>query len=539
MNVTRIAAKHPDVFIEQSGMRENVQIIRRRELPVEQRPKLKVAAYCRVSTDREEQETSIKIQMETYQQIIEEHPDWELAEIYADPGATGLMASKRPDFLRMIEDAKAGKIDIILAKSISRFARNTEDMLKYTRMLRSIGVGVIFEKEKIDTRSSTSEMLLTIYAAFSQEESHDISEWSKVGIRNDAARGKTRFHKLYGYTSKGKEKWIVVPEEAEVVRRIFESYIKGKTIRDIAEELNAEGIPTVTNGEWKTATVSSILQNEKYMGDYLFQKTYVEDFLTKRAVSNADAKLPQYYISDNHEALISKEVFAETQEILHMRNGLKGSNLYPYYGFLICPDCGTPLVCFVLQLQASARCWVCPGHKDGTKRKDRADCKPFTFHEKLIDEAVRRAILGLKHMNGVGEDELEGIQEKIKENGRIERCYLKTLVKNITFPDYEHLTVNWIDGRKVTVPLTIKRYWFHPYPEIRGAGNGYFEYGGEQIELRRADKVQECIENRNRCVQELEITMPDAEAMIQVPIVKKGVKNADHTTRERKKRQSA
>jgi Site-specific recombinases, DNA invertase Pin homologs len=522
MNVTRIAAKHPDVFIEQSGMRENVQIIRRRELPVEQRPKLKVAAYCRVSTDREEQETSIKIQMETYQQIIEEHPDWELAEIYADPGATGLMASKRPDFLRMIEDAKAGKIDIILAKSISRFARNTEDMLKYTRMLRSIGVGVIFEKEKIDTRSSTSEMLLTIYAAFSQEESHDISEWSKVGIRNDAARGKTRFHKLYGYTSKGKDKWIVVPDEAEIVRRIFNSYIKGASIREIAEELNAEGIPTKEGVNWKSSTLSSIIQNEKYAGDYLFQKTYVDDFLTKRSVNNTDAKLPQYYITDNHEALVSKEVFAEAQEIMHMRNVYKGANLYPYYGFLICPECGTPLVCFVLQMQTSTRCWVCPGHKDGVKRKDRADCKPFTFYEKLIDEAVRRAILGLKNMKGVEKDELEGIQEKIKENGRIERWYLKTLVKNITFPDYEHLTVNWKDGRKVTVPLTIKRYWFHPYPEIGEKGNGYIEYGGEQMVLRRLSKVQDCIAGRNRWVQELEITMPDAEDPIQVPVVRKG-----------------
>ena len=252
------------MVVEQSGMSDNVQIFKRKELPPEEVKKLRVAAYCRVSTDREEQESSLQIQMGTYKDLIDQHPDWELVDIYADPGISGTSVRHRKEFLRMIEDAKAGKIDLILAKSISRFARNTEDMLKYTRMLREIGVGIIFEKEKLDTRSTTSEMLLTIFAAFSQEESHALSEWSKGGVRNAAARGEVKFACVDGYTSKGKEKWIIVPEEAEVIRRIFYGYVKGKAVREIADELNADGLVTRNGNPWRGPTICSMLQNEKY-----------------------------------------------------------------------------------------------------------------------------------------------------------------------------------------------------------------------------------------------------------------------------------
>ena len=524
MNNVRCITATPnrsDLVVEQSAMRENIRVIKQREIPVEQKRKLRVAAYCRVSTDKEEQKSSIDIQMRSYREMIAEHPDWELADIYADPGKTGTSVKKRKEFLRMIEDAKAGKIDIILAKSTSRFARNTEDLLKYTRMLRDINVGVVFEKEKIDTRSTTSEMLLTIFAAFSQEESHDISSWAKVGIRNDAARGKTRFHSLYGYTSKGKEKWIIVPEEAKVVQRVFESYVKGKTIREIAAELNAEGIPSKSGIEWNSTSINQILRNEKYIGDYLFQKHYIDNFLTHKLVSNRDAKLPQYYITDDHDALVSREDYKEAQEILFLRDVLKGSNMYPYYGFLVCPDCGTPLVSFVLPMQMTPRCWVCPGSKDGLKRKDRSDCEPFAFYEVLIDEAVRKAISGLKSMDGVDDSELSSIQKTLAENGRIERYYLKTLVEKITFPDYEHLTIHWKNGKKATLTLKITKYWTHPYPKLEKQEDGFVEFGGQQMPVERMDTVRNSMAMRENHIQNLEITMPDAEAPIQIPIVKK------------------
>ena len=524
MNVRCMTANKskPGVVIEQSGMNERVQILKQREIPKEQQKKLRVAAYCRVSTDREEQESSLEIQMKSYRTIIEEHPDWELADIYAEPGLTGTTVKNRKEFLRMIEDAQAGKIDIILAKSISRFARNTEDMLKYTRMLRSIGVAVIFEKEKINTLSSTSEMLLTIYAAFSQEESHDISEWERLGVRNDAARGKTRFACVYGYTSKGKEKWIIVPEEAENVRFMFDSYAKGKSLNEIAAALNEAGHLTRVKKPWSDTTVGSMLRNEKYIGDYRFQKSYIANYLTHESVSNKDMKIPQYYITDDHEPLVSREVFQEVQEISFMRDGKKGSIQYPYYGYLVCPTCGEPLVSICLPLQTTPKCWICPGKKEGVKRKKRSDCEAFAFHEKVLNEAVGRAILGLDSMDGVSQKELESIQKTVKETGSIERYFLKTLVEKITFPDFEHLTVYWKNGRKKTVPLKIVGYYTHPYPEVGKKENGFVEYGGEQIPIGRLEKVQNAMETRKRHIQNVEITMPDAESPIQIPIVRKG-----------------
>ena len=205
-----------------------------------------------------------------------------------------------------------------------------------------------------------------------------------------------------------------------------------------------------------------------------------------------------------------------------MRDVMKGSNLYPYYGFLICPHCGTPLVSFVLPMQSTPRSWACPGSKEGLKRKDRSDCEPFVFHEKVIDEAVRRAILGLNSMEGVKKSMLDEIQNTLNENGRIERYYLKTLVEKITFPDYEHLTIHWKDGKKKTLTLKIAKYWIHPYPQVGKKEEGFVEYGGQQIPDNYLKKAIESMEMRKKYVLNLEITVPDADAPIQIPTVKKG-----------------
>ena len=537
MNVVQLTAgtSHADVVVEQSAMTENVQILKRKEIPVEDRKKLRVAAYCRVSTDKEEQESSIDIQMKSYRKIIEEHPDWELAGIYADPGKTGTSVKHRKDFLRMIEDAKAGRINIIIAKSISRFARNTADMLKYTRMLRDIGVAVIFEKENIKTLSSTSEMLLTIYAAFSQEESHDISEWERHGVRNDAARGVTRFACVYGYTSKGKEKWIIVPEEAEIVRRIFDSYNKGKSMIEIGNDLNNDGLRTRKGKMWNSTNVRSILQNEKYIGDYRFQKSYVADFLTHKSVSNKDMKIPQYYITDDHEPIVSREAFQDAQIISYMRDDRRGSLQYPYYGFLICPECGTPLVSFSLPMQTSPKCWVCPGHKEGIKQKKRSDCRPFAFYERVLNEAVGRAILGLDTMDGVTKKELETIQRGIRKTGKIEYYHLKTLVEKITFPDYEHITVCWKNGKTTTLALKFSGYYTHPYPEVGRKNGDCFEYGGEELTYARLLKAQKSMETRACHIGNLEIIMPKEDEKIQIPIVNRGAGHGNHKNRKNRK----
>ena len=205
-----------------------------------------------------------------------------------------------------------------------------------------------------------------------------------------------------------------------------------------------------------------------------------------------------------------------------MRDGKKGSIQYPYYGYLVCPTCGEPLVSICLPLQTTPKCWICPGKKEGVKRKKRSDCEAFAFHEKVLNEAVGRAILGLDSMDGVPKKELESIQKAVKETGSIERYFLKALVEKITFPDFEHLTVYWKNGRKKTVPLKIVGYYTHPYPEVGKKENGFVEYGGEQIPIGRLEKVQNAMETRKRHIQNVEITMPDAESPIQIPIVRKG-----------------
>lgn len=524
MNTTCLLAKeyNADVIIEPSELSEKVQIFRREKHPEETGRKLRVAAYCRVSTDKEEQERSLEIQMESFEELIEKNPDWELVEIYADPGKSGTSVKNRKEFLRMIEDARAGKIDYILAKSVSRFARNTLDTLNYTRQLHDMGVGVYFETENLNTGVDNSEILLTMFASFSQELAHDISEWIKNGLRKNAELGRVRYHACYGYTGKGKEKWVVVSEEAEIIRRIFDSYVKGKTIREIADELNDEGLVTRSGSKWLCSTIGNMLRNEKYVGDYLFQKSFIENFLTHKIVNNADMKLPQFYIKDNHEPIVSKEVFEEAREIMHLRKGGKGSLLYPYYGYLVCPHCETPLVSFVLDMQYTPKCWVCPGSNDGIKRMDRSDCVPFALHEKVLNEAVRKAIMGLDEMESVSRTELCSIQSSLRQNGRIERYYLKTLVKKITFHDWEHLVVFWKNGEKTIVPFEIKGYCSHPYPEVMKKTAEYVECGGQKIPIKRFEKAKKSIERREYLIQNIEVFMPDEKAHFQMPAVRKG-----------------
>lgn len=268
----------------------------------------KVAAYCRVSTDKDIQQSSLELQMESYRDIISSHEDWELAEIYADEGKSGTATKSRKEFNRMIIDAQNGKIDYILAKSISRFARNTVDTLEYTRKLRDLGVGVFFEEQGLDTLSVTSEIFLTIHAAFAQEESHSISENMKHGLRNRVAMGIPKWSKTYGYRSEN-GKFIIDLAQASVVRYIFCSAANGMSLTEIVSSLKEQGIKSPSGKkEWFTHTVSMILRNERYIGDVQTQKTVTVDFLTHKRKIN-DGQVPNPYLSDDHEAIIDRETF--------------------------------------------------------------------------------------------------------------------------------------------------------------------------------------------------------------------------------------
>ncbi len=255
----------------------------------EEKPKLRVAAYCRVSTDSDEQATSYETQIEHYTSFIQKNPEWELAGIFADDGISGTNTKKREEFNSMIDECMAGKIDMIITKSISRFARNTLDCLKYIRELKSKNIPVFFEKENINTMDSKGEVLLTIMASLAQQESQSLSQNVKLGLQYRYQQGlvQVNHNRFLGYTKDEDGRLVIVPEEAEIVKRIYREYLEGASLAQIGDGLEADGILTgAGKKQWLATTIKKILSNEKYIGDALLQKTYTVDFLSKKRVKN-------------------------------------------------------------------------------------------------------------------------------------------------------------------------------------------------------------------------------------------------------------
>ena len=282
----------------------------------EQRPKLRVAAYCWFSTDSEEQASSYEVQVAHYTQFIQKNPEWELARIYADDGITGTNTKKREEFNRMIQDCMAGNIDMIITKSISRFARNTLDCLKYIRELKEKNIPVFFEKENINTMDFKGEVLLTIMASLAQQESQSLSQNIKLGLQYRFQNGEVRVNhsRFLGYTKDEEGNLIIEPAEAEVVKRIYWEYLKVASLLQIGRGLEADGILTgAGKKKWRPETLKKILQNEKYIGDALLQKTYTVDFLNKKRVQNKGI-VPQYYVENSHEPIIPRDLYMQVQE---------------------------------------------------------------------------------------------------------------------------------------------------------------------------------------------------------------------------------
>ena len=317
----------------------------------EQRPKLKVAAYCRVSTDSEEQASSYEVQVAHYTQFIQKNPEWELAGIYADDGITGTNTKKREEFNRMIQDCMDGNIDMIITKSISRFARNTLDCLKYIRELKEKNIPVFFEKENINTMDSKGEVLLTIMASLAQQESQSLSQNIKLGLQYRFQNGEVRVNhsRFLGYTKDEEGNLIIEPAEAEVVKRIYREYLEGASLLQIGRGLEADGILTgAGKTKWRPETLKKILQNEKYIGDALLQKTYTVDFLSKKRVKN-NGIVPQYYVENSHEPIIPRELFMQVQEEMVRRANIRGgkggkkrvySSKYALSSIVYCGQCG-------------------------------------------------------------------------------------------------------------------------------------------------------------------------------------------------------
>lgn len=315
------------------------------DIPLTAPQRRKVAAYARVSTDEEEQQTSYAAQCDYYERYIKSRSDWEFVKVYADEGISGCSTKKREGFCSMVQDALDGKIDLILAKSLSRFSRNTVDSLTTIRKLKASGVEVWFEKENIHTFDPKVEILLTILASLSQEESRSISENVNWGIRKKMADGKftLAYSRFLGYDRGENETLVINEEQAEIVRRIYGMFLKGMSPYGIAKALTSEGTKTVTGGEkWNGSTIKSILSNEKYCGSARLQKTYTPDFLTKKNVKNI-GQLPSYFVEHSHPAIIEQDVFDMVQRMLATRKrGINRlSSVSIFSSKLKCADCGS------------------------------------------------------------------------------------------------------------------------------------------------------------------------------------------------------
>lgn len=378
---------------------------------------LRVAAYCRVSTDQEEQQSSYQAQIDYYTDKIAQNPEWKLAGIFADEGITGVSAKKRTEFIKLMKLCEKGKIDLVLTKSISRFSRNTLDCLTYIRMLKERGIPIIFEKEGINTMQMASEMNISMLGSFAQAESESISHNVTWGKRKSFKSGNVSFQysRILGYEKGEDEKPRIVPEEAEIVRHIFSQYLNGHSVDKIKKELEERGIMSPTGKPiWSPTVIRNIIRNEKYIGDALLQKTYVVDFLTKKIKKN-NGELPQYYVTGNHEAIISRELYNRVQEEIAKRSNKrkvseknaitehgKYSSKYALTELLICGHCATAYRRVTWARNGNKKIvWRCVNRLEYGKKY----CKDSpTVEEYKLQDAIMRAIT----LMGEGKEEFVG-----------------------------------------------------------------------------------------------------------------------------------
>ena len=406
--------------------------------------KKRVAAYCRVSTDNEDQVNSFESQQRYFRRYIEEHPDWELYEIFADEGISGTNTKKRKAFNRMIEEAKSGAFDLIITKEISRFARNTLDSIYYTRELKRYGVGVIFMNDGIHTLDGDAELRLAILSSIAQEESRKTSERVKWGQKRRMEQGVVFGRDMVGYDVRG-GKMYINEEGAKVVRLVFRKYVnEGKGIHVIARELREEGIPTMRYvKDWSDTVIRRMLRNEKYCGDLVQKKTYTPDFLSHEKKYNKGQE-EFVIIRDHHEPIISREMFEEANRIMDSRSeSFKGkskySNRYPFSGKIKCGICGSSFVARYKPRKDGSiyKAWRCYNAvRNGRLRKDRdgneIGCSGFSLREEDLVHIMSLVCRSLKYDRekiiknllsvirsviamDMGGNDAENLREQIKE----------------------------------------------------------------------------------------------------------------------------
>ena len=391
--------------------------------------KLRVAAYCRVSTELEQQQSSYDIQIEYYTRHIMQNPNWIFVGVFADDGRSATNTFRRYDFNQLMDQCLKGKVDMIITKSISRFARNTVDCISWVRKLKEKNVAVYFEKENLNTLDDSTEMILTILSSQAQEESRAISTNVKWGYARKFEKGESIRQRSYGFRKAPTGEMCIMEEEAAVIRNMARWFLDGDSLERIKHRLEDAGIETTTGKKtWSTGTIYNILTNEKIMGDVLLQKTFTADYLTKRRVKNSGQQ-KQYYVKNHHEAIIPKTVYYKIQEEIARRSSLKKagtrkgktaqgvySSKYALTGIMVCNECGAHYRRTTWAKNGKkVIVWRCINRLEhGTKR----------CHESptLKEEVIQEAIMGKLHSLSIDQEEenfLNGVKEDILRAAKV------------------------------------------------------------------------------------------------------------------------
>ena len=440
--------------------------------------KLRVAAYCRVSTELEQQQSSYDIQIEYYTRHIMQNPNWIFAGVFADDGRSATNTFRRDDFNQLMDQCLKGKVDMVITKSISRFARNTVDCISWVRKLKEKNVAVYFEKENLNTLDDSTEMILTILSSQAQEESRAISTNVKWGYARKFEKGESTRQRSYGFRKAPTGEMCIVEEEAAVIRNMALWFLDGDSLERIKHRLEDAGIETTTGKKtWSTGTIYNILTNEKIMGDVLLQKTFTADYLTKRRVKNSGQQ-KQYYVKNHHEAIIPKTVYYKIQEEIARRSSLKKagtrkgktaqgvySSKYALTGIMVCNECGAHYRRTTWAKNGKkVIVWRCINRLEhGTKR----------CHESptLKEEVIQEAIMGKLHSLSIDQEEenfLNGVKEDILRAAKVVggACTEEEIDKTIEelrdqLMDYvgmaarEHGGENWYSDRMRKLGLQI------------------------------------------------------------------------------------
>lgn len=435
--------------------------------------KTRVAAYARVSSDND-QEGSFQNQVEYYSNLINNNPGWEMVDIFADDGISGTGTKKRGGFNEMIKACEDGKVDLVITKSISRFARNTADSLLYCRKLKALGIPIIFEKENINSMDASGELMYTILASLAQEEARNISENTAWGIRSKFQQGIPHLNttSILGFDKAEDGSLVINEEQAVVVRRVYRDFLEGWTVSEISRHLNVEGVPGV-HGEakWHPSTIESMLRNEKHVGDMLMQKTYTSDFLTKAQAEN-HGELEQYFIRDNHPAIIPREKWDAVQVELKRREEFRkkhsirstgSSTDDPFYSRIFCGNCGGKFIRKYWK-GCNGALWKC----ENAEKKKGHTCQATFVRESILKAAVVAAWNELVEKR---DEMLPRWERMVAEGDALKRYRAKQMIavtaegpldsevpeltrmflEEIVIHNPEEMTVAFLDGSRVRV----------------------------------------------------------------------------------------